>query len=45
MKNEIDLYIDIGLGTKNFTSYTMDFSKKYIDINVIIVHRILKKIK
>ena len=34
MKNEkIDLYIDIGLGTKNFTSYTMDFSKKYIDIN------------
>ena len=34
MKNEnIDLDIEIFTGTKNFTVYTMDFTKKYIDIN------------
>ncbi len=34
MKNEnIDLDIEIFTGKKNFTVYTMDFTKKYIDIN------------
>tara|TARA_B000000609_G_C24151696_1_gene337761 strand:+ start:9 stop:1310 length:1302 start_codon:yes stop_codon:yes gene_type:complete len=34
MKNEnIDLEIDISSGSKNFTVYTMDLTKKYIDIN------------
>ena len=31
--DNIDLNIDIANGTKNFTVYTMDFTKKYIDIN------------
>ena len=34
MKNEkIDLTIEVGTGKKNFTAYTMDFTKKYIEIN------------
>ena len=34
MKNEnIDLDIDISCGSKNFTAYTMDFTKRYIEIN------------
>ena len=34
MKNEnIDLNIEIFTGSKNFTVYTMDFTKKYIQIN------------
>ena len=34
MKNEnIDLDIGIFTGTKRFTVYTIDFTKKYIDIN------------
>jgi glutamate N-acetyltransferase/amino-acid N-acetyltransferase len=34
MKNEkIDLFIDISNGKKNFTAYTMDLTKKYIEIN------------
>ena len=34
MKNEkIDIIIDLGTGTKEFTVYTMDFTKKYIEIN------------
>ena len=34
MKNEnIDLEIEIFTGKKSFTVYTMDFTKKYIDIN------------
>ena len=34
MKNELlDITVDIGLGKKNFTAYTMDLTKKYIDIN------------
>ena len=34
MKNEkIDLFIDIGTGKKNFSAYTMDLTKKYIEIN------------
>ena len=34
MKNEnIDFDIEIFTGTKSFTVYTMDFTKKYIDIN------------
>ena len=34
MKNDnVDLNIEIFTGTKNFTVYTMDFTKKYVDIN------------
>ena len=34
MKNyKIDINIDISSGKKNFTAYTMDFTKKYIEIN------------
>ena len=35
MKEEkkIDLYIDLNVGKKNFTVYTMDLTKKYIEIN------------
>ena len=34
MKNKkIDLFIDLGMGKKNFTAYTMDLTKKYIEIN------------
>ena len=31
--NNIDLNIEIFTGTKNFTTYTMDFTKKYVEIN------------
>ncbi len=34
MKNEaIEICIDLSLGSKNFTAYTMDLTKKYIEIN------------
>ena len=34
MKGEkIDLFINLNLGKKEFTSYTMDLTKKYIEIN------------
>ena len=34
MKNEnIDIIVDLGSGKKGFTSYTMDLTKKYIEIN------------
>ena len=34
MKEEnIEITVDIGLGSKKFTSYTMDLTKKYIEIN------------
>ena len=34
MKNQyIEINIDIAIGSKNFTAYTMDLTKKYIDIN------------
>jgi len=34
MKNEkIDLTINLEMGSKNFTAYTMDLTKKYIEIN------------
>ena len=34
MKNDtIDISIEIGNGSKNFTAYTMDLTKKYIEIN------------
>jgi glutamate N-acetyltransferase/amino-acid N-acetyltransferase len=34
MKNEnIEIDIEIFTGTKNFTTYSMDFTKKYIEIN------------
>ena len=34
MKNEsIDINIDLGLGGKKFTTYTMDLTKEYVEIN------------
>ena len=35
MKEEkkIDIDIELNLGKKNFTAYTMDLTKKYIEIN------------
>jgi len=34
MKNELlEINVDIGLGKKDFTAYTMDLTKKYIEIN------------
>ena len=34
MKNEsIEITVDIGMGKKNFTSYTMDLTKDYVEIN------------
>ena len=34
MKSEkIDINIDLKIGSKNFTAYTMDLTKKYIEIN------------
>ena len=35
MKEEkkIDIIIDINLGKKEFTAFTMDLTKKYIEIN------------
>jgi glutamate N-acetyltransferase/amino-acid N-acetyltransferase len=29
----IELDIEIFTGTKNFTAYSMDFTKKYVEIN------------
>ena len=31
--SEINIYVDIASGSKNFTAYTMDLTKKYIEIN------------
>jgi glutamate N-acetyltransferase/amino-acid N-acetyltransferase len=34
MKNDnLDIEIDISSGSKNFKTYTMDLTKKYIEIN------------
>ena len=34
MKNEkIEVFVDIGTGKKRFEAYTMDLTKKYIEIN------------
>ena len=34
MKNaDIEINVNVGTGNKNFTVYTMDFTKKYIEIN------------
>ena len=34
MKNEnIEITVDLSVGSKNFTAYTMDLSKEYIEIN------------
>ncbi len=34
MQNELlDIIVDIGLGKKDFTAYTMDLTKKYVEIN------------
>jgi len=32
-EEKIDITVDLNLGKKNFTAYTMDFTKKYIEIN------------
>jgi len=34
MKNDnIEIHVDVSTGSKNFTAYTMDLTKKYIEIN------------
>ena len=34
MKNDkIEIIVDLNVGNKNFSSYTMDLTKKYIEIN------------
>ena len=34
MKEEkIDLFVNLNLGKKEFSAYTMDLTKKYIEIN------------
>ena len=34
MKNQsLEIIVEVGLGNKNFTAYTMDLTKKYIEIN------------
>ena len=30
---KIDIFVEVGTGKKNFTAYTMDLTKKYIEIN------------
>ena len=30
---KIDITVDLGMGKKNFTAFTMDLTKKYIEIN------------
>ena len=32
-EKKIDITVDLNIGGKNFTAYTMDFTKKYIEIN------------
>ena len=32
-EKKIDITVDLNLGKKNFTAYTMDLTKKYIEIN------------
>ena len=32
-EKKIDIIVELNLGKKNFTAYTMDLTKKYIDIN------------
>ncbi len=31
--NSIDIFVDISNGSKNFTTYSMDLTKKYVEIN------------
>ena len=31
--SDIEIYINVGTGRKNFTAYTMDLTKKYVEIN------------
>ena len=32
-ETKIDISVDLNQGRKNFTAYTMDLTKKYIEIN------------
>ena len=32
-QDKIDIQVDLSVGNKNFTAFTMDLTKKYIDIN------------
>ena len=32
-QDKIDIQVDLSVGNKTFTAYTMDLTKKYIDIN------------
>ena len=36
LKQGAEISLDLSLGTKNFTAYTMDFSKEYIEIKQIL---------
>ena len=46
MKNEnIDITIDLSIGSKKFTAYTMDLSKEYIEINSDYRSQVLKSYK
>ena len=33
-KENIEISVEVYTGTKDFTAYTMEITKKYIDINV-----------
>ena len=33
LSKNIDIFVNLNIGNKNFTSYTMDLTKKYIEIN------------
>ena len=46
MKNEnIEITIDLSVGNKKFTAYTMDLSKEYIEINSDYRSQVLKSYK
>ena len=46
MKNEkIEITIDLSIGSKKFTAYTMDLSKEYIEINSDYRSQVLKSYK
>ena len=33
MDERIDIVVDLGIGSNSFTAYTMDLSKRYVEIN------------
>ena len=34
-EKKIDIFVDLNIGKKNFTAYTMDLTKKYIEIKIM----------